>query len=260
MAGGFAHEMRNALTAAKMLLSIALRRGDDGETKSLCADNGEALFVIYQKLDGHVDSRVLDELAPLLRDVNTNEERLDNVLRRVWASIERALGTTQAILEYAKLGGERPGDAPILLAPLLQAIAAESGADFEANGISLEVDVGPDVHVSGKDEHWYSILKNLVLNARDALCDVDRAEGRKILVTAEVRGERLVVSVADNGVGIPLEDVARIFEPFFSTKPDTGTGLGLGVVRKLVALYGGTIDVSSEPGRGTRVSFALPPP
>lgn len=255
MAGGFAHEMRNALTAAKMLLSVIL----PAEAKSLPVENGDSLLALYGKLDGRVDAEVMDDVAPLLRDINANEERIDGALRLVWSSIERALGTTQLILEYAKLGSERPSDSPLDLSALVRSIAAESQADFAAHGVELVIDVPAAARVRGKDEHWYSILKNLVLNARDALLDVERPEGRRIRVGYEERGGRVVVSVEDNGAGIADEDKARIFEPFFSTKPDTGTGLGLGVVKKLVALYGGTIAAFSELGRGTRFSIELPP-
>ena len=59
-------------------------------------------------------------------------------------------------------------------------------------------------------------------------------------------------------MGIPPENLNKIFEPFYSTKPATGTGLGLGMVKKLLSLYDGSIDVSSEIGKGTRFSISLP--
>ena len=65
------------------------------------------------------------------------------------------------------------------------------------------------------------------------------------------------VSVRDSGVGIPPEDMAHIFEPQFTTKP-AGTGLGLAIVRQTVRHHGGTIAVSSEPGRGTTFTISLP--
>jgi len=61
-----------------------------------------------------------------------------------------------------------------------------------------------------------------------------------------------------NGVKIPGRHLSEIFEPFFSTKPTTGTGLGLGVVKRLVKLYGGTIEVESEVGEGARFVVTLP--
>jgi len=68
-----------------------------------------------------------------------------------------------------------------------------------------------------------------------------------------------VVRVADDGKGMPPEVQARVFEPFFSTKEGgRGVGLGLSIVQGIVARHGGTIDVTSEPGRGTTFAVRLP--
>ena len=66
-----------------------------------------------------------------------------------------------------------------------------------------------------------------------------------------------VTSVTDTGVGMDREALARVFEPYFSTKA-TGTGLGLPIARRNIELSGGTIEVDSERGRGTRVTIILP--
>jgi len=60
------------------------------------------------------------------------------------------------------------------------------------------------------------------------------------------------VQIKDNGVGIPEENLSRIYEAFFSTKPESGTGLGLGFAQKIVSVYDGTIEVKSEVGSGRR--------
>ncbi|WP_309890184.1 ATP-binding protein [Archangium sp.] len=70
--------------------------------------------------------------------------------------------------------------------------------------------------------------------------------------------EQLRLEVEDTGPGIAPEYLERIFEPFFSTKPETGVGLDLGVVRKLILLYGGTVEVRSAVGQGTRFVLTLP--
>ena len=99
------------------------------------------------------------------------------------------------------------------------------------------------------------------LNARDALLSAgesDPAAERVIRVTAAERSGVGVIRVEDTGPGIPSDVRARIFEPFFSTKAEGGTGLGLCVVRRLVSLYGGAIEVESEAGRGTAFTISLP--
>ncbi|HUE95007.1 MAG TPA: HAMP domain-containing sensor histidine kinase, partial [Longimicrobiaceae bacterium] len=98
------------------------------------------------------------------------------------------------------------------------------------------------------------IWANLLDNAVDAV-----AEGGSVEAIAEADGERVTVRIVDDGPGISGEVQARIFDPFFTTKPvGQGTGLGLDIVRRLVDQNGGTIDVTSKPGRTEfRVSFPI---
>ncbi len=100
------------------------------------------------------------------------------------------------------------------------------------------------------------IVENLVVNALESL----DGSGSVVVSTAGGRDERgptVTLTVADTGRGMDAERVERIFEDFFSTKPD-GTGLGLSIVRRLVTDLGGRIDVDSEPGRGSRFQVELP--
>ncbi|MBE7447952.1 MAG: HAMP domain-containing histidine kinase [Kofleriaceae bacterium] len=96
------------------------------------------------------------------------------------------------------------------------------------------------------------LILNLILNARDAIAD-----SGTIRVGARRDGDAVVVEVADDGAGMPPEIVARIWEPYFTTKP-TGTGLGLATVRAIVDEAGGSIAVHSQPGAGTRFEVRLP--
>jgi len=99
-------------------------------------------------------------------------------------------------------------------------------------------------------------LTNVIENAIHAM-----PGGGKLTIAS--RGEAVdgrdsvVVSVSDTGVGMGPEDIARIFEPYFSTKA-TGTGLGLTIAKRNTELNGGTIDVTSERGGGTVVWMAIP--
>jgi signal transduction histidine kinase len=100
-----------------------------------------------------------------------------------------------------------------------------------------------------------SVLSNLMINAVQA---VNGDAGRLDVTIYRDKEQSLAcIEVADSGVGIPAEDLPKIFEPYFSTK-ETGTGLGLAIVKKGVEEHGGTIDVTSETGRGTTFKIALP--
>jgi len=110
--------------------------------------------------------------------------------------------------------------------------------------------------VAGDPVALRRIVENLVVNAMESL---DRG-GSVVVTTAAERGgdgPNVVLTVADTGSGMDRSQVERIFENFFTTKPE-GTGLGLSIVRRLVADLGGRIEVESEPGRGSRFRVELP--
>jgi signal transduction histidine kinase len=79
----------------------------------------------------------------------------------------------------------------------------------------------------------------------------------RLSLDVERQNGHVVITVADTGRGIPPEERGRVFEPFYSRKPG-GTGLGLTIVRRIVAAHGGHIDIQGQPGEGTRFCIALP--
>jgi len=98
------------------------------------------------------------------------------------------------------------------------------------------------------------VITNLVKNAIQAVPDV---ESPRILVTVSSEGQNVKISVADNGVGISDEFRQKVFEPKFTTK-SSGTGLGLGMVKNIVENYGGTINFTSQVGKGTVFTVRFP--
>jgi cell cycle sensor histidine kinase DivJ len=127
------------------------------------------------------------------------------------------------------------------------------------NGIDLVTRVGEDLPViTGDPRAFKQIVLNLVSNA---IKFTER--GGTVTVSAGVEGPRLVLRVADNGVGIAADDLKRIGDPFFQAgktyqRRHEGTGLGLSIVKSLVALHGGEMTVQSRIDEGTTVAVALP--
>ena len=102
------------------------------------------------------------------------------------------------------------------------------------------------------------VFLNLVTNALDAM---PHGGTLTVTVTPATQDEAIRIEFADTGTGIPEANLARIFEPFFTTKPAVkGTGLGLSVSLGIVQAHGGTIEVASEPGKGSRFTVLLPLP
>jgi signal transduction histidine kinase len=98
------------------------------------------------------------------------------------------------------------------------------------------------------------VFMNLIVNASHAI-----KESGIISIRTGCEGDWVWIEVGDNGAGIPAENLTRIFEPFFTTKPiGKGTGLGLSLSYNIIAKHGGSIEVESEIGRGTRFTIRLP--
>jgi polar amino acid transport system substrate-binding protein len=109
--------------------------------------------------------------------------------------------------------------------------------------------------VRGNAQRIEQVIVNLLVNACEALPDPDRA----VSLRTRREGASVVLEVHDEGVGIPLEHLSRIEEPFFTTKRTRGgTGLGLSVSAGIVKEHGGTLVFSSAPGAGTTATLSLP--
>lgn len=115
-------------------------------------------------------------------------------------------------------------------------------------------DYGPDLYpLQMQRRHLSEVFTNLLSNARDAL----NGKG-KIKVSAKTTGEHVVlVTIEDDGPGIPPEKTVKIFEPYFTTK-EKGSGLGLAIVKQNVEIYGGAVSVESEIGHGAKFILNLP--
>jgi signal transduction histidine kinase len=103
-------------------------------------------------------------------------------------------------------------------------------------------------------------LVNILTNARHAVLahgnPVGPGQSGIRVVTTRAPGERVVIEVRDQGIGIAPEDLGRVFDPYFTTRR-TGTGLGLAISRNIIEGLGGTITVSSHAGSGTDVRIEL---
>jgi CheY-like chemotaxis protein len=182
-------------------------------------------------------------------------------------SAERGANIVRQVLSFSRgLEGERIRVEPKNLLKDLESIIKGT---FPKD-IRLEFTIAPDVwSILGDPTQVHQILLNLCVNARDAMpdggglvIDIENCvlEEKSISMNLEAKPGRYVkLRVTDSGMGMQPEVVERIFEPFFTTKePHKGTGLGLSTVMAVVKSHGGTINVYSEPGKGTSFNVYLP--
>ncbi len=123
--------------------------------------------------------------------------------------------------------------------------------------IATEFGVAP--RIKGRASRLGQVFLNLLVNAAQAIAPAT-SDARVTVRVGTTPDRRAFVEVEDNGAGIPAEVLPRVFEPFFTTKPfGVGTGLGLSVCKNIVEEHGGSIEVDSHPGAGTRVRVVVPP-
>jgi len=137
---------------------------------------------------------------------------------------------------------------------MLQAVLTLTRERARNREIELRLKCPPDIGTIEADERRLKqALFNLVTNAIRFT-----PPGGSVSIEAAREGGDLLLSVADTGIGIPPVDQARVFEKFERASRHSGAGLGLSLVKSLVELHGGTVDIESEPDRGTKVTCRIP--
>jgi signal transduction histidine kinase len=203
---------------------------------------------------------IIGEKAGLMKDIlsfekgHPRQDKLVGLVDSIQASVERCGAITKRLLGFARHVEVKIE--PVSLAAIIRDVLAFLYREASYRSITVSTDIPDDLPQFVSDHgKLQQIFLNLVNNAFSALSD-----GGTLEIKARLEAdERIVVTVQDDGCGIPEADMERIFEPFFSTKKDKGgTGLGLSITYGLVREIGGTIRVESEMGRGTLFTITLP--
>jgi len=178
-------------------------------------------------------------------------------LKRAYSNACRHLREhAQRLKELARPGPDY--DEPIDLREVVRDTVSMLSIAGRTRRIAVDVDLPEQpVVVPINRTRIEQILVNLVVNSADAIAD--GGEGGHIRITLTADDELARCTIEDDGCGIPAQDLPRVFDSFFTSKPASiGTGLGLAVVKQIVASYGGDVSIDSAVGEGTRVSFSLP--
>lgn len=211
MAGGIAHDFNNALT---MMLG-------------------------YGEL-----------LQPYLH--STAPERERGYLAHMISAAEDARHIVARLREFYRPAGSEDVRVPVdLNAVVEQAVSLTTPrwkGTSQASGVHIKVvtDLREIPAIAGSAAELREMLTNFIFNSVDAM-----AEGGTISIATRMQGEHVCISITDTGSGMTPEERARCLEPFFTTKGERGTGLGLAVVYGIVQRHEGNIEVVSEKGRGT---------
>jgi signal transduction histidine kinase/ActR/RegA family two-component response regulator len=212
---------------------------------------------------GHLAAGVVHDLNNWLTVIIGHAELLHEQhalsgLGSILSAADQAGRLTARLLRFSSGPGTSPtsvdaNEVVLDLEPLVAAVLSE--------GVSLELDLTVEPLPLWVDQtHLAQVLLNLILNARDAVGQRGRVTIRTCLVDGTGgTGSAVELSVADDGIGMDAETLARCSEPFFTSKvAGSGTGLGLSTCRSLVEGSGGSLHVASEVGVGTTVTVRLP--
>jgi len=213
---------------------------------------------------GRISAGVVHELnAPLSVIVSASQmimreegvpESVREMIERINTEAQRLSQMTRGILSFSS-HEETGGDADVNLTVefVLDFLCYEAAR----RGVSLMRNLDHRLPVVRVDSN---VLKQIVINiAMNALQAMEPEGGRLLVESSALDSSEVCITISDTGPGIAGESLARIFEPYFTTKrPGEGTGLGLFVTRTLVENLGGRIEVSSAPGEGTSFTVMLP--
>ena len=170
--------------------------------------------------------------------------------------VTRLNGVVTGVLDFAR---------PIRFNPALTDLAdicrsAAAAGCAEPGDAPVAVEIAPDAGVAAAvtdAERVRGVLVNVLTNAQHAVADVPRDATPLIALRLRRSGDQWRIDITDRGAGIAADDLARVFEPFFTTR-SAGSGLGLAIGRNVIEGLGGTITMQSEPGRGATVTVVLP--
>jgi signal transduction histidine kinase len=213
IAGGFAHEIRNALVPIEGVL---------------------------QRVQHHSKG-------------SEKAEKITNYCRMGERSLDDALSLTEQIGKYAKLEATKE-EQSVELMGLIGEVVETNRVAAENAGVTVRVEGPGEALVRSNRQQLQVVLTNLLRNSLDAL--TNQGDG-SILFAVRRENQSTFLTVTDNGPGIPAADADRVFEMFYSTKPDTGTGIGLAMVRKIVELYDGEIRLDAARGPGATFVIRL---
>jgi len=184
----------------------------------------------------------LEEVRAILRDIVEDDKRAGDVIRRLRSLLRKG----------------DPQMSPVDLNEALNEVAGLVSGDALLRGVWIRLELADGLPpVLGDRVQLQQVALNLILNGMDAMREVDIRDRVLVLRTARAGPETVQAEVRDSGVGINEGDMAKIFQTFYTTKPD-GMGIGLAISRSIMDAHGGHIDAHNNPDGGATFSFTLP--
>src|SRR5688572_10208937 len=215
---------------------------------------GELSFGVAHNVNNTLTG-ILGRAQLILRNSN-DEAKIKAGLELIIKSAEDGAHIIRRIQDFARQRPSREFET-ISIADLLKDACEmtrprwESRSEFAQTRFALDADC--PAYVKGDPVELREVLVNMIYNAIDAM-----PSGGEIRLSTQENRERVVICLGDTGTGMTPEVKQRLFDPFFTTKGKAGTGMGLAVSFGIIRRHEGSIEVDSEPGRGTTFKISLP--
>ncbi len=240
-----------------------VRPGEQRQQEPSTAEQDDALRMLGEMAAGAAHD-VNNGLAVILGQAQLGQVA-DSVVetQQYFDAIERAsrdcAATVRRLQEFARSARKPRGVGEVDLGTLAQETLEitrprwKNDAQRRGTVVRAAVDAPAPVPVQADAGALRQVITNLILNAVDAM-----PAGGTLTLKSWSEGDRALLSVADTGIGMTDEVISRLFEPFYTTKREAGTGLGLSVSKRIIEEHGGEIRVTSRPGLGSVFTVSLP--
>ena len=234
-----------------------LHRTESLRARVLTAERKHAMADLARSVSHDVNN-ALGSMLPLIQQMQADlrsgvlpAEVFAEDLEHVQKSLQVCRRIFGGMLTFSRNAARRSGYGQVRRA--IETASAILKYGMSRSGIELHVDMPEDLpEVACSQSDLEQLFLNLLTNAREAT-----PHGGRIAITVEPTDRSVDISIADTGCGIPPENLARVLEPFFTTKPH-GNGLGLSICRSVLWEVDGTLTIQSEPGNGTHVQIQVP--
>jgi|GEM_PF-2307692 len=174
----------------------------------------------------------------------------------------RQIGRISEIIQHLRIFGraEDQGFVQVNLEEILDNALLLQGEQFRLNNICLHRQIDERLpHIQGNPNQLEQVLINLCQNSMDDLLKKEKKRSITVQMAASVEKGHVVITFSDTGFGIPAQDLDKIFDPFYTTKPvGKGTGLGLSIIYGIIKSHGGKIVCQSQLNQGTSFIITLP--
>ena len=196
--------------------------------------------------------------AQILRQFSGDVIKLETARKGLDIILNASTQASNQIAELQKYARLRPDDDPDLIQfkGLIEEIIELSMPRWKAIAhgvIEFRLNIDTQLVIKGYRKKIKEALINILMNAVEA----EEEHGGEISISARAEGDMAVICIKDQGKGIEKDAIPRVFNPFYTTKPD-GTGLGLAVSYRIIKEHSGRLEIESSPGKGTAVTITLP--